>query len=121
MDRIVDLDAAAAEIDRRRPDWLTHGLQPGPTTWRDSVGDWPHAIVPDRDQVRDPDSVGVLVKAGGRGEMDLVLFRGGWADLAIAVFDDDRAPLLDAPEITTPEAFGVVLDDAITELRRRLS
>jgi hypothetical protein len=120
MDRIVDLDAAAAEIEQRRPDWLANSLQPGPTTWRESAGEWPYAIVPDRGEVRAPDSVGVFVKAQHRGEMEIVLFRGGWADVSIAVYDDERAPHLDTPEIRTPEAFDIALDEAIAELRRRL-
>jgi hypothetical protein len=37
MDRIIDLDAAAAEIEQRRPGWLATELHPGPTTWREST------------------------------------------------------------------------------------
>ena len=68
--------------------------------------------------MQDPDSVDINVKADQRGEVERVLFRGGWADLTVA--DDNRGPHLDAPTIATPEAFGIALDNAIAELRRRL-
>jgi hypothetical protein len=121
MDRTVDLDAAASEIERRRSGWLANGLQPGATTWRESVGDWPYAITPDRDKVVDPDSVGVRITAKDRGEIEVVLFRGGWADITIAVHDDDLSPAIDAPAVETPAALGVALDDAVSQLRGRLA
>ena len=116
MERIVDLDLAAAEIERRRPSWLANGLQPGPTTWRESAGSWPFPIVPDRARVTDPDSVGIVVKADARGAMEIVLFRGGWADLTVVVYDHQGDPVLAAPDIATPEAFGVTLDDSVQTL-----
>ncbi len=117
MDRIIDLDAAAAEIDRRRPAWQEHGLQVGPTTWRDADA-WPQRIQPERDKAIDPDSVGVVVKAGDQGEMQIVLFRGGWADLEVVAFDRPDEPILDAPEFSSPEAFGTALDQAVDTLLR---
>jgi hypothetical protein len=120
MDRIIDLDAAAAEIDRRRPAWLAHGLQVGPTTWRDAADTWPQRIQPHRDKAIDPDSVGVRVQAGDRGEMEVCLFGGGWADLAVVTYDPSPTEVInDAPEFTSPETFGLALDDAIDTLLRR--
>jgi hypothetical protein len=34
MDRMVDLDAVAAELTRRRPGWVSGGLRVGEFTWR---------------------------------------------------------------------------------------
>ena len=119
MDRIIDLDAAAAEIERRRPAWLADGLHVGPTTWRDAAAPWPQPIQPERDKAIDPDSVGVHVKAGDRGEMEVCLFRGGWADLAVVTFDPLAELINDAPEFSSPEAFGTALDEAIGLLLRR--
>jgi hypothetical protein len=34
MDRLVDLDAVAAELTRRRPGWVSGGLRVGEFTWR---------------------------------------------------------------------------------------
>jgi hypothetical protein len=41
----------------------------------------PYAIVPERDRVIDPDSVGIVIKAADPGFIEPVLFCGGWADL----------------------------------------
>jgi hypothetical protein len=120
MDRIIDLDAAAAEIDRRRPSWQATGLQPGPTTWRDTDS-WPQRIQPERDKAVDPDSVGVRVNASDKGGMEITLFRNGWADLTVVVYHHEGDPVIEAPEITTPEAFGAVLDHAISTLLRWLA
>ena len=121
MDRLVDLDAAASEIDRRRPSWLASGLEPGPTTWRESAGSQPHTIVSDRDAVVDPDSVGIRVVARDRGEAQVVLFRGGWADCAVATYDQVGGPHVDAPNISSPEAFGAALDATVARLNERPS
>ena len=119
MDRIIDLDAAAAEIDRRRPSWETHGLSVGPTTWRDGHA-WPQRIQPQRAEATDPDSVGVRIKAGERGEMEVCLFRGGWADLAVVTYDPPTEIINDAPEFSSPDEFGATLDEAISALLRAI-
>ena len=38
--------------------------------------------------------------------MDITLFRGGWADVTVVVYDLEGEPINDAPEITTPTEFG---------------
>ncbi|HEY4421196.1 MAG TPA: hypothetical protein VGN22_16855, partial [Pseudonocardia sp.] len=114
MDRIIDLDDVAAEIDRRRPAWLADGLHVGPTTWRDAADPWPQRIQPERDKAIDPDSVGVDVKAGDRGEMGVCMFRGGWADLTVVTYEPVAEIIInDAPEFSSPGAFGTALDEAI--------
>jgi hypothetical protein len=119
MDRIVDLDAAAAEIDRRRPTWEAHGLSVGPTTWRDA-DTWPQRIQPDRAKAIDPDSIGVRVEAGDRGEIEVCLFRGGWADLAVVAYNPLTEVINDAPGFSSPDAFGAALDEAISALLRAI-
>lgn len=54
MDRVVDLDQAAAEITARLPAWTTSGLLPGPITWRDGAAPWPQPLETDRALVADP-------------------------------------------------------------------
>lgn len=87
----VDLDEAAAAIERRRPIWTSAGFEVGEVTWRDVALGWPYSIGA-RQQTTDPDSVGVR---GIRGtiEFSVVLFGGqhhasygSWADVEGADF-----------------------------------
>jgi len=80
MDRLIDLDAVAAELMRRRPEWVRRGLAVGEFTWRDTVAAWPQPIVTDRAAVADPESLGLVFRGAGGGEAELVLWCGGWAD-----------------------------------------
>ncbi|HXS64657.1 MAG TPA: hypothetical protein VN767_17510 [Streptosporangiaceae bacterium] len=36
MDKLIDLDAVAAELEQRRAAWTTAGCIVGPLTWRDA-------------------------------------------------------------------------------------
>jgi hypothetical protein len=63
----VDLDQVAGLISRHAISWEQASLAVGALTWRDAAG--PEA-----------DSVGVMVRKGEQ-EGQLVIFRGGWADL----------------------------------------
>jgi len=81
MDRLVDLDAVAAELTRRRPEWVAGGLTVGKFTWRDAEAAWPQPIVTDRATVADPESLGLVFGGMGGDEAELVLWCGGWADL----------------------------------------
>ncbi|MFF1919268.1 hypothetical protein ACFVW8_01655 [Streptomyces sp. NPDC058221] len=81
MERIVDLDAAATEIERRRGVWAGAGLEVGAVTWRDEAATWPQPLETDRGRVRDPDSVGVRIVGAESAELEVTLFRGGWADV----------------------------------------
>ena len=48
MDRIVDLDQAAAEIESRRAAWVAAGLTVGPVTWRDEAAPRPKPLETER-------------------------------------------------------------------------
>ena len=116
MDSVVDLDAAAAEIRRRIPQWTARGLEPGAITWRDAAAPWPQQPQTDRTSVVDPDSVGLRFSAADAGVAEIVLYRGGWADLTVIPNTRDREPIISTAEISTPDAFGALLDAAIGTL-----
>ncbi|MFD5747982.1 hypothetical protein [Streptomyces sp. NPDC127033] len=109
MERVVDLDQAAAVIDERVARWLEAGLTVGRTTWRDEAAPWPPQLETDRELVRDPDSVGVRVSGPADTELGVVLFRGGWADVEF-IADLDDAGTLPAFGIDSAAAFGARLD-----------
>ena len=81
MESRVDLDQVAALITRHAFAGEESGLVVGALTWRDAAASWPFPLREDRGQVVEPDSVGVAVRKHGQ-EGQLVVFRGGWADLA---------------------------------------
>ncbi|MFF4382229.1 hypothetical protein [Kitasatospora sp. NPDC001547] len=88
MDRVVDLDDAAARIAARAPRWRAARLTVGPLTWRDRPAPWPRPLETDRARVVDPESVGLrLADPLTGGELDVVLFRGGWADVRFLAAD----------------------------------
>ncbi|MDX3853116.1 hypothetical protein [Streptomyces sp. AK02-01A] len=109
MERVIDLDQAAAVIAERAARWLAAGLKVGQVTWRDETAPWPQHLETDRTLVRDPDSVGVLISGPGDAGLSVVLFRGGWAD--VDYFDglDDGGPI-PAFGIKSAAAFGTQLD-----------
>lgn len=112
MERIIDLDQAAAEITSRLPVWTACGLRPTPITWRDETAPWPQPLETDRALVTDPDSVGVRIQNADESKIvSFVLFRGGWADLD-ALADDEST--VENPRVTSPEEFGALIDSAIT-------
>jgi hypothetical protein len=80
MESRVDLDQVAGLISRHAIAWEQAGLVVGALTWRDAAGPWPYPLREDRGQVAEADSVGVMVCKDER-EGQLVVFRGGWADL----------------------------------------
>ncbi|WP_329061400.1 hypothetical protein [Streptomyces sp. NBC_01429] len=109
MERVIDLDQAAAVIAERAVRWLAAGREVGQVTWRDGTAPWPQRLETDRTLVSDPDSVGVLISGPGDAGLSVVLFRGGWAD--VDYFDglDDGGPI-PAFDITSAAAFGTQLD-----------
>ncbi|MFH8387303.1 hypothetical protein ACH4E7_41425 [Kitasatospora sp. NPDC018058] len=115
MERIVDLDEAAAEVAGRTPGWRTTGLTVGPVTWRDEAAPWPQRLETDRSLVNDPDSVGVLISGPAEAELSVMLFRGGWADVDYVVGMDD-AGALPASGIASAREFGVQLDSWVTHV-----
>jgi hypothetical protein len=109
MERVIDLDQAAAVIAERAVRWLAAGLKVGQVTWRDESALGPQRLETDRSLVRDPDSVGVLISGPADAGLSVVLFRGGWAD--VDYFDglDDGGPI-PAFGINSAAAFGTQLD-----------
>ncbi|GAA0618090.1 hypothetical protein [Streptomyces crystallinus] len=109
MERVINLDQAAAAIAERAVRWLAAGLEVGQVTWRDATAPWPQQLETDRTLVRDPDSIGVLITGPGDAGLSVVLFRGGWAD--VDYFDglDDGGPI-PASGITSASAFATQLD-----------
>ncbi|MFI1015976.1 hypothetical protein [Streptomyces sp. NPDC020965] len=112
MERVVDLDQAAAVLAERAARWGEAGLTVGRVTWRDEAASWPQGLEIDRELVGDPDSVGVLISGPADAELSVVLFRGGWADVDFIASLDD-AGTLPAFGIDSAAAFGTQLDQWI--------
>jgi hypothetical protein len=115
VDRDLDLDLAAAQIIQRLPAWASLGLTVGPVTWRDEAEAWPRALQTDRMCVADPDSVGVRIQGPDDSEVEVVLFRGGWADVNAVKgpVTADTKIVTEAPEPASPEEFGLLLDSCV--------
>ena len=109
VERVIDLDQAAAAITERAVRWRAAGLRVGHVTWRDEAAPWPPQLETDRALVRDPDSIGVLISGPADAELSVVLFRGGWADVEFCNGLDD-AGTLPAAGIASAAAFGRQLD-----------
>ncbi|MFJ4917849.1 MULTISPECIES: hypothetical protein [unclassified Streptomyces] len=115
MDRVVDLDGAAAVLAQRTAGWTSAGLEVGRVTWRDYEASWPQPLETDRDRVQDPDSVGVVITGPAEAVLLVVLFRGGWADVDfIDVLDD--AGCLPASGITSVSDFATRMDQWVTRV-----
>lgn len=95
MDRLVDLDLVAAELQAPRAEWESHALEVGAFTWRDGQAPWPQPIVTERALVTDPESLGMTMNAGPDLSAQLVLWCGGWADLECFI---DRRVITEIPE-----------------------
>jgi hypothetical protein len=113
MDRIVDLDQAAAEIESRRAAWLAAGLTVGPVTWRDETASWPRTLETDRARVLDPDSVGVQLAAADDAALMVTLFRGAWADIDFFSALTEWDAVSECPYPRDAEQFGAVLDSCV--------
>ncbi|MET8543728.1 hypothetical protein ABZW03_24205 [Kitasatospora sp. NPDC004799] len=100
MDHVVDLDDAAARIAARTPRWRAARLTVSPLTWRDRLAPWSQPLETDRSRVVDPESVGLrLADPLTCGELEVVLFRGGWADVDYLAADwEDGAPTAEGRE-----------------------
>jgi hypothetical protein len=96
MESRVDLDQVAGLISRHALAWKQSGLVVGALSWRDEAAPWPAPLREDRDQVVEPDSVGVMVRKH-RQEGRLVVFRGGWADLEYWGGGPSDIPVIEAP------------------------
>ncbi|MDQ0946742.1 hypothetical protein QFZ24_000665 [Streptomyces phaeochromogenes] len=115
MERVVDLDEAAAAVADRQPAWQAAGLVAKPVTWRDEAAPWPQQLTAERSQVNDPDSVGIHLRGLNEAELLVVLYRGGWADIDYMV-DADDAGVIPAPTVVSAQAFASLLDACITRV-----
>jgi hypothetical protein len=113
VDRLLDLDRAALELERFRRVWSSVGLAVGALTWRDAAEPWPQTLHVDRGEVQDPDSVAVTVKAEG-AEGQIVLFRGGWADIVMA--SGQGEPIIEAPSVPDLGVFASLLSGFLPRL-----
>lgn len=115
MDRVIDLDQAAAAIVDRQPVWQAAGLTCALMTWRDASSPWPHSVEADRSKVRAPDSLGIHMHGPDEAELVIVLYCGGWADVDYIASMHD-AGTLPALDVTSAEAFGSLLDACVTRV-----
>lgn len=115
MERLVDLDRAAAEISLRRMGWHEQGLVVAEPTWRDAVAARPRVLETDRSKVKDPESVGVHLHSFRGAELAIVLFRGGWADVDF-ITDSLEIGVIAAPDISSAPAFGELLDLCVARI-----
>ncbi|MGW1191140.1 hypothetical protein [Streptomyces sp. NPDC002559] len=115
MERIVDLDRAAAVLAERAAPWRDRGVVFDPVTWRDTEASWPQPLETDRARVGDPDSLGFVARGPDDTELFVVLFRGGWADVEFATSLDDFG-MLPASDIVSAEDFG----DRLAQWLRRV-
>jgi hypothetical protein len=79
METRIDLDLAAAEIERRRGPREQRGLSVGVPTLRDQARRWRDLIVQSRYAAIDPDSVTIFLEAGTAAVAEVVPYRGGFA------------------------------------------
>lgn len=108
----IDIDRAADEIECRRAVLAEKGVEVSPTTWRDQGRGWPPPITEDRSSVVDPDSIGIQLRKGEQ-EAELVLYRGGWADVEFwsgAISDDVHSETVGYEDPLSVDQFGEVLD-----------
>ncbi|CAL9328666.1 hypothetical protein SUDANB1_00021 [Streptomyces sp. enrichment culture] len=115
MERVVDLDEAAAAVADRRPAWQAAGLFAEPVTWRDGAAPWPQQFKTERSQVNDPDSVGIHLHSPNEAELLVVLYRGGWAGIDYIV-DVGDAGVIPAPTVVSAQALACLLDACITRV-----
>ncbi|MEU2747350.1 hypothetical protein ABZ613_13825 [Streptomyces collinus] len=115
MQQVIDLDQAVIEIADRRRGWESAGLTVEAISWRDEAASWPQRLETDRSRVDDPGSIGVRITGLAETELCVVLFRGGWADVDFIVNIDD-AGALPAPDVTSPQAFGILLDRCVSRV-----
>ncbi|MEW2625642.1 hypothetical protein [Streptomyces sp. NPDC048106] len=114
MERVIDLDQAAAEIAERRLGWERICLVIESVTWRDAAAPWPQALETDRGCVTAPDSMGLVLSGREEAALGVVLFCGGWADVDALTLAGDL--VTEAPAVESPRAFGVLLDSCVTRV-----
>ena len=113
---VLDVDAAAIEIERRQDAWRTSGLTVAPMTWHE-FGSWPPTT--ERRTVVDPDSVGVKLGEETGPYAHIILFRYGWVDLDIVNWDTEDVEATTGTPIADVEEFGTFLDAVFARLSAR--
>jgi hypothetical protein len=82
----LDLDRVEAAVSERRSAWSASGISDRPVTWTDNDTAWPVPITTRRSDVRRHRSLGIRI-AQGQGEAEVIVYAGGWADVAVAPSD----------------------------------
>ena len=113
----LDLDRAAATIAARRDGWVELGLTVHPITWMDNEAKWPRPLPTERSQVRRPMSLGLHVEGSGAAEAEVVLYAGGWADVAV-VASSSTEPHQEYVELDDADEFGELLDRMVSRMVR---
>lgn len=111
MERVIDLDAAAGEIEQRRPRWAAEGWEVKPITWRDASRPFDRPLLTERAEAVDPDSVGVKLVKAEVAAGDFCLFRGGWADVVTGGLSGEGELIVAAPDIPHLRALARALDE----------
>ncbi|ASO20827.1 hypothetical protein FHR81_001795 [Actinoalloteichus hoggarensis] len=87
MEHLVDLDALAALLAAPVESWRLRATV-GPLRWRDERAPWPPPIGTDRAGVVMPESLSIRVSREPDGELEIVVWTGGWADVDLLIGDD---------------------------------
>ncbi|MEV0081649.1 hypothetical protein [Saccharopolyspora sp. NPDC050642] len=87
MEHLVDLDILADRLEAVIAEWRLQA-EVGPLTWRAAHAPWPQSIVADRASVEVPESLGVRLRRGPDDEIEVVVWAGGWADVAYLLDGD---------------------------------
>ncbi|MER5883664.1 hypothetical protein ABT160_07530 [Streptomyces sp. NPDC001941] len=116
VDSVVDLDEAAALLLERVARWRSAGLEVGEPTWRDGEAPWPQTLETDRARVRDPDSLGVVIRGAAEAELQVVLWRGGWADVDFLMARLEDGGVLPAPDIVSASDFAARMDQWVVRV-----
>jgi hypothetical protein len=120
MDRVADLDEAAAVLVKQVARWRSAGLAVGEMAWRDWEAEWSQPLETGRARVNDPDSLGLVISGSAEAELSVVLFRGGWPDVDFFDGLDDAGSLL-ASDIESAADFAARMDQWIVRVFGDLS
>ena len=118
MNRKLDVDAAANEIERRRESWQQSGFSVGDLTFRDQAREWPNQVVEGRSNALAPDSVGVALRHRAV-EARIVLYAYGWVDWEWANLAERDLDIHEgsAVEVLSTSSFGELLDQLADEIK----
>jgi hypothetical protein len=81
----------------------------------DNEADWPRPLVTDRAFVLRPMSLGLMLRRADGAEAEVVLYAGGWAD--VATFQPEAGDVWqDYVELDSADEFGALLDRVVARL-----